>query len=554
MRFLLSIICLLAFALTISAQELPSKSEILSDLQKVNTYYMSKYPETPSVSSGQSNWLEGAYYTGHMALFNLHPTSEAVAYALQWANHNSWNIGNRPHEADNQCAGQTYMDLYYAYGAKDDYMLSKVGNTVRDLVNRSAVNEWDWIDALYMAMPVLTRYGIYHDDTRYFDKLYDMYNSTKVSQNLYNTSLDLWYRDGRVLSGRKKKCHWSRGNGWVFGGHVRTLMYLPETDSHRQTYIDTYKKMAARLKSIQRSDGFWNACLDDSTYYPGPETSGTGFFIYGIAWGINNGILDKDTYLPTVIKGWNGLTTKALDTNGRIGYTQGVADEPKDDQPVTFASSRQYGEGNFLLAGTEVLKLASGEMPAPSEFYVKSAEMLDANILKLEFFEPADKTTTENVANYTINKDVEVDYASLSEDGMSCELTLSNIYKGAYGISFSNLKSQSDKTIAEGSGKYFFVSQGKTLAADVIQSKSVLSIYPNPVTGNRFTLDLSSKQNGKVSVRLFDIAGKLEISEVYDLNYGGLHKSISTQNLSKGVYILNVEGSGVNIKRKLVIN
>ncbi|WP_430937350.1 glycoside hydrolase family 88/105 protein [Saccharicrinis sp. 156] len=441
-----------------NAQELPSKAEVLADLIKVNQYYMNANPETETVSSGASNWLEGSYFNGHMALFDLHPTQEGLDYALQWGINNDWNIGNRPHEADNQCVGQVYMDIYYAYGAKDTYMISKVGTSVSNLVNRTAVDDWDCIDALYMAMPVLTRYGIWNNDSRYFEKLYALYHSTKVSQGLYDASFGLWHRDKRFdppyTTSGGKKCYWSRGNGWVFGGHVRTLKYLPENDIHRQEYIDTFKKMAEALKSVQRSDGFWNVSLGDPTEFPGQETSGTAFFVYGMAWGINNGLLDKETYLPTVIKGWNGLVSTALTSNGRIGYVQGVADEPKDAQPVTINTSREYGEGNFLLAGTEVIQLAEGEMPKPNDFFVKSVKMNDASILKIDFFEPAEKCSAQDVSSYLINKDVNVEYAIISQDGLSCELTLSNIYNGGYGISFNNITSVSGKTIANASGKY----------------------------------------------------------------------------------------------------
>lgn len=551
----IQLILFVIISFSVGAQDLPSKSEILDDLKHVNQYYMNNYPETESVSTGEPNWLEGAYYNGHMALFDLYPTEKAVKYALQWATHNTWSIGNRPHEADNQCVGQTYMNLYYAFGAQDDYMLSKVGTSVQNLVNRSAVNEWDWIDALYMAMPVLTRYGIYYNDTRYFEKLYAMYNSTKVSQRLYNSSVDLWYRDGKVLSGAKKTCYWSRGNGWVFGAHVRTLQYLPEDDSHRQDYINTFKKMAAKLITVQRSDGFWNASLDDASYYPGPETSGTAFFVYGLAWGINNNILDADTYLPAVIKGWNGLISKALDTNGRIGYVQGVADEPKDDQPVTFAKSRQYGEGNFLLAGTEVIKLASGEMPVPEEFFVKQVEVLNATTLKVSFFEPADKTTAEDRANYAINKNVQIESITLSEDGLSCQLVLTNIYKGAHGIAFNNIKSASNKLIAEGSGKYFMQTQGQALPIAQNKQKQIdVGVYPNPVNQNYINLVLNTTQNGAVMVKVFDTSGKLLLLKSFELHQASLNQKLFINDLSKGVYILNIEGSGFSVNKKLMVN
>ncbi len=527
------------------------KAEILAQLQKVSNYYMIQNPETETVNSGASKWLEGSYFNGHMALYDLYPSKEVMRYAMQWGKNNDWNIGDTRGEADNQCVGQVYMDLYYANGAKEDAILAKVGNSVEAMVNRaSAISDWDWIDALYMAMPTLVRYGVSTGNDAYFDKLYEMYHNTKVTQQLYNSSDSLWYRDGSVLSGRKYKCYWSRGNGWVFGAHVRTLTYLPESDSHRQEYIDTYKGMAAKLMTLQRTDGFWNSCLDDDTYYPGPETSGTAFFVYGMAWGINNGYLDKDTYLPTVLKGWKALVDSTLDTDGRIGFVQGVADEPKDDQPVTFEKSREYGAGNFLLAGREVIKLVEGNIPLPEHFYVKDVILEDDKLI-VYFFEPAEKTSAETLTNYSINKDVKVLSAQLSDDSMSCVLQLSDLEKGGYGISFENIKSASNKTIETTSGQYFYSNLNNTSSSNNLKTEEgYLKVYPNPTNQPFVTIELISKPKGKIGLSLIDTSGKVMISETTRRS----KYTLNIQNMDSGIYILTAKGKNFNTNKKLVIN
>ncbi len=118
--------------------------------------------------------------------------------------------------------------------------------------------------------------------------------------------------------------------------------------------------MIKALVPIQRADGFWNVSLHDATHFGGKETSGTALFTYGMAWGVNQGILDKATYLPIITKAWNAMSTDAVQKNGFIGYMQGTGKEPKDGQPVSYTSMpdfEDYGLGCFLLAGTEVYKL-----------------------------------------------------------------------------------------------------------------------------------------------------------------------------------------------------
>jgi rhamnogalacturonyl hydrolase YesR len=98
----------------------------------------------------------------------------------------------------------------------------------------------------------------------------------------------------------------------------------------------------------------------------GPEESGTAFFTYGLAWGIRKGLLDSATYSAAMQKGWNGLSTFALQSNGLLGYTQSSGDRPctEDPQkpgklgPNTLANFDDYGVGGFLLAGSEVYQLA----------------------------------------------------------------------------------------------------------------------------------------------------------------------------------------------------
>ena len=96
------------------------------------------------------------------------------------------------------------------------------------------------------------------------------------------------------------------------------------------------------------------ASLLDPDSYPGGEVSGTGFDCYAIAWGINNGILDKATYLPVVEKAWTGLN-KCVGEDGHVGWVQPIGADPRKD--FTAESWEVYGSGAYLLAGSEVIKL-----------------------------------------------------------------------------------------------------------------------------------------------------------------------------------------------------
>ena len=117
--------------------------------------------------------------------------------------------------------------------------------------------------------------------------------------------------------------------------------------------------MSAAIKSVQRSDGFWNVSLHDPTHFGGKELTGTALFTYGMAWGVRRGVLPASDYSPIVDKAWNGMVTDAVHPNGFLGWVQGSAKQPSDGQPLSYdkvPDFEDYGLGCFLLAGSEVAR------------------------------------------------------------------------------------------------------------------------------------------------------------------------------------------------------
>jgi unsaturated rhamnogalacturonyl hydrolase len=349
---------------SVTSAQLPSKAEVISSMVNVNAYWINGH-----LDPGDWEWNRAAYFTGNMGLYQAYPDPVYLDYALKWADQNDWGLKGGPltRFADNQCIGQTYLDLYEI--EKDPAMIEDIQTSIENMVLSEKKDDWYWIDAFYMAMPVFARLGVLNGDDAYFEKMYDLYADTKFRRGLFDESFGLWFRDENYdppyQTPNGKNCYWSRGNGWVFAAHVRVLQHLPGDDPHRAEYISTFQVMAATLKEVQRPDGFWNVSLADPDDFGGPETSGTAFFTYGMAWGINNRLLDSATYYPVVEKAWTGLVSTAVHPDGKLGYVQLVGKEPASSQPVTYESTADFGVGAFLLAGTEVYKMAGGEWVTP---------------------------------------------------------------------------------------------------------------------------------------------------------------------------------------------
>jgi rhamnogalacturonyl hydrolase YesR len=276
-----------------------------------------------------------------------------------------WKPGRRYDHADDIAISQTYIDLYRI--KNDRTMIQATIDSVEKMrtvpgreVQRNGITWW-WCDALFMGPPTLCKLGVSLNDPSYFKTNDSLFRQTY--DLLYNKEHHLFARDINYVVNKqgegKKEANgqlifWSRGNGWVMGGLVRTLQELPKDYANRNFYQTLFVEMAEKIQSLQQQDGLWRTSLLDPASYPGGEGSGSGFYCYALAWGVNNGILDKATFQPVVKKAWQGLNG-LVSKDGRVGWVQPIGADPKRN--FNAESFEVYGAGAFLLAGSEVIKM-----------------------------------------------------------------------------------------------------------------------------------------------------------------------------------------------------
>ncbi|MCX6950731.1 MAG: glycoside hydrolase family 88 protein [Verrucomicrobia bacterium] len=375
---LASLATLLLAALALSAPAraqsptLPPPDAILEKLRLANAYFMAKWPDPgKSITTNRTRpsniWTRGVYYEGLMALHTAAPDQRYYDYAVAWGEAHKWGLrnGTTTRNADDQCCGQTYLDLYLI--DRKPERIRNIKTCIDAIVASDKSDDWSWIDAAQMGMPVFAKLGVLTGDPKYFSRMHDLFlymKNTHGDHGLFNPAEGLWWRDKDFdppyAEPNGKNCYWSRGNGWVVAAMVRVLDVLPANSPHRTEYVTMLQTMCEALRKVQRDDGFWNVSLHDPTHFGGKETSGTALFVYGMAWGVRHGVLDTATYRPVIAKAWGALSREAVQSNGFLGYVQGTGKEPKDGQPVGIASVpdfEDYGLGCFLLAGTEVWRL-----------------------------------------------------------------------------------------------------------------------------------------------------------------------------------------------------
>ena len=366
-----------------------AQGSVLTTAQKANDYFMAKYSD-PTLPTNvkkvrpSSLWTRAVYYEGLMALHAIDPQQRYIDYAMRWANFHQWTPRNGVNtcDADDQCCGQTYVDLLPYTGKSYQELLGNVianldhqmvtPNTKKQVSTPKAKTQvnslygwWTWIDAIQMAMPLYMQVSQLTGDTRYRDHAMKMYRWTRneCGGGLFNTKSGLWWRDADYVPPYKEKdgndCYWSRGNGWVYAALVRCMNQLPKKSKAYKELKKDFLLMSAGLLKCQHEDGFWHASLVSDADYPTPEMTGTALFLYGMAWGIQQGLLKENTYRPACDKAWQALAS-CVHSDGFLGWNQGTGKDPSAGQPVTFTSVpdfEDYGTGCFLLGASEYYKL-----------------------------------------------------------------------------------------------------------------------------------------------------------------------------------------------------
>jgi len=323
----------------------------------------------PNLKWEPTLWTQATFYAGALALADLSASPRFHDAMMKMGETSGWKLCDyhkSPYNADDHCIGQSYAELYLRHHdprmlaamiERFDFVLAHpiADNLVFDrTLNPDWRNTWSWCDALFMGPPAWVRLYAATGNKAYLDFAVEKW--WKTSDFLYEAKEHLYFRDNTFFARREangEKVFWSRGNGWVMGGLVRVLQFLPAKHPARARFVRQFQEMAARVLACQQPDGLWRASLLDPASYPLKETSGSGFFTYALAWGVNQRLLDRAEYEPAVWKAWQALVD-CVTPEGRLTHVQPVGANPRQFDPE---ATEVYGVGAFLLAGSEVYRM-----------------------------------------------------------------------------------------------------------------------------------------------------------------------------------------------------
>jgi rhamnogalacturonyl hydrolase YesR len=358
-----------------AADAAPShRKEVLKVAARVADWQLARMDgqHITSHMSGESreprSWQQGAFWVGMTRFADASKEPRFTKAILDMGRANGWTPGPRVTHADDHVIAQPYLwatkhgagpDAIAPLRATFDKILANPPVVhlsfyyAKDYGETQCLQRWCWCDAVFMSPPAWLDVARQTGERKYRD--YAMAEFWAATDFLYDPVEKLYFRDSRFFERRDdkgRKLFWSRGNGWVVAGIANMLDALPANDPDRARLESLFKTMAARLVEIQKPDGYWAPSLLGAENSP-PETSGTGFYVYGLAWGVNRGLLEATVYRPAIDKGWAALT-RAVAKDGRLGWVQQVSDRP---ETVNESDTQFYGVGAFLLAASAVAGL-----------------------------------------------------------------------------------------------------------------------------------------------------------------------------------------------------
>lgn len=427
MKRILSLVLTLAFALSGMNSTAGNAAERKSDMEIISRVARWQMEHHPECRHHKLDWTNGALYRGLADWAEYTSDDEIFDFLQEIGESNGWEIHKTVHTANDLCVGQMYTRMYARTG--DPSILEPLKYCLDDKVNNPCTDplqydmhgsdRWSWCDALFMAPPTYAdMYAIFKDEKylQYLDREFK-----ECTDSLYSHEDGFYFRDRFYLADKVRepngaRMFWGRGNGWVFAGLASLLESLPKDHSTYGYYLGIFREMADAVVSSQRSSGSWCSSLLDPEDFPQPENSGSSFYVYGLAWGINHGILTGKAYENAALKGWEALKSY-VGEDGFLGHIQRIGEAPEASRPRA-DETEVYGVGAFLLAGTQMMQFGLGKTKKQARAFARDVE---AGLAAAEASKPRDREywlsemlrmadpVVNNLSQGTLNRNIPVE-------------------------------------------------------------------------------------------------------------------------------------------------
>ena len=491
-----------------SMHDVISRDDVLAILNTVNETWQRR-----NANHGDYFWNRAVYHIGNMAAYDATGDQRYLDFSTAWAQKSNWWGATGTNKSqwqyktygeganwvlfgDNQVCFQVYIDLYNLDPAHDAKKIERALEVMGYEISTSSTDYLWWVDGLFMVMPIMTKLYNITGDANYLEKMYQYWQY--ANSIMYDNETGLYFRDAKYVypahkTNAGKKDFWARGDGWIFAAFAKVLAELPADDSHREEYIAYYRRLAAALKACQQDEGYWTRSLLDPAQAPGRETSGTALNTFAYAWGIRNGILDELEYGETLERAWNYLSTVALQEDGTVGYIQPIGENASPNTTVKATDYHDFGVGAYLLAASEMSRLAASGFEQPKLRMTNLAlDASDAHLISITFNLPPAEDEAKEASHYLLDGvALQADEIEVLDNIVTIHLTDSIDY-GLYRLSVESLHSAEGGELAPNQQRTIL----RTVPLDAKQADVTVTAIGSQ-SGNPHT----NANDGKLSTR-----------------------------------------------------
>jgi unsaturated rhamnogalacturonyl hydrolase len=172
-----------------------------------------------------------------------------------------------------------------------------------------------WLDGLFMASPFLAHYGKIFEEPAAFDEVAKQI--LLMDKHGYDAKTGLYYHAWDETRSRpwanketgQSPNFWSRAIGWYAMSLVDSLDFFSPTHPEVERINEVLRKVADGIERWQDpKTGLWWQVTDqgsrEGNYL---EATASSMFVYSLAKGISRGYLPREKYLPTLLKGYEGI-------------------------------------------------------------------------------------------------------------------------------------------------------------------------------------------------------------------------------------------------------
>ncbi|MDR0901866.1 MAG: glycoside hydrolase family 88 protein, partial [Opitutaceae bacterium] len=240
-----------------------------------------------------------------------------------------------------------------------------------------------WLDGLFMGSPFYTEFGAAFGEPANFDdvakqiKLMDRHAWDATARLHYHGYDESRAQDWADKTTGRSPNFWSRAIGWYATALVDVLENFPKNHPERAGIIAILQKTAAGIVKYQDPETglWWQVTVFGRREGNYREATASCMFVHAMAKAVNHGWLDRDTYLPAILKGYNGIINHLVETKpgGAVNLTQcckvsglGYGRDGSYGYYISepIVSNDAKGTGPFVFAGIELDRLLRVNTPA----------------------------------------------------------------------------------------------------------------------------------------------------------------------------------------------